>query len=483
MLPVLRSSAPIYADLTLHVRRIIRFVSLPIVLILFAISGQAQDGQYRLVAKANRPAVQVDGNTQIELAISGLRVSNLTKTPGDGLDAGREVLLRGNIGYSPKTPGIKTIGPFEFEFQGQWIRSGIVIVEAVPGWARGEEGYQFQVFPRILVKGDPIRVTFRQQYSGEPLVDMQSRSLQSTFRMTRKPTGEQVIEAQGPPKSWTSVGSSGTHFEGRTLRMTTWSFDIPTPNAGKMSITKNDLPPLPENIVFEPVEVEVMETKAFVPQDPGEKNSRPVGPSGAHLTLRMQPRTIRLGENLHLTFILNGVKVADLGDKPLPEAPQPYEWSREISFSDDLEFTPETSGEKTYGPAAVAFQGERILSNSQTVEVLPGWPRDAERYEFRIFPRKVVMGEPVRVTLRQQYSAKPYLEIPYNNPRSQNPNFWSAPGTQSWLENGRKYTRTVTTFEIPSTKVGKRIITRDDLPSMDASISFPPVEVEVIEAK
>ncbi len=477
------STAPVRAIPSLRAQRFIRFAGLSAILVLLEFSSQAQEGQYRLEARASRPAVQVDGNTQIELTISGLKVSNLTKTSLDGLDAMRKVLLRGNIGYEPKTPGVKNIGPFEFMFQGELLRSGVVLVEAEPGWGRGEEGYQFQAFPRMVVKGEPIRITLRQRYTGKPLVDMQSRSLYNTVRVTINPNGEQVIKDQGSPRSWTSTGSAGSQFEGKAYQTTTWSFDIPTPMAGKFSITRNDLPPLPPTIIFEPVEVEVVDAKDVATQVPAKNNPRPMGPSGACMTLRMQPRTVQLGESLHLTVILSGVKVADLGEKALPEAPRPYEWSREISFSDDLEFTPETPGEKTYGPFAVDFQGERIVSNSQTVEVVPSWPRDAERYEFRIFPRTVVMGEPIRVTLRQQYSAKHYLHIPYNNPRSQNPNLWSAPGTRSWLEDGKKFMRTVTTFDIPSTKIGKRMITRDDLPPMDASISFDPIEVEVIEGR
>lgn len=477
------STTALCADLILHARRIIRFSALLIVSFLLAVSGQAQDGRYQLVAKANRPAIEVDGNTQIELTILGLKVSDLTKTPQDGLEAGREVLLRGNIGYEPKTPGIKKIGPFEFEFQGVWLQSDIVFVEAGPGLTRGKEGYQFQVFPRTVITGQPIRVTFRQQYSGKPLVDMQNPSLRSKITVTKKPGGEKVVATQGPAKSWRSEGSSGTQVGGIMFQLTTWYIDIPTSKAGKMWITRDDLPPLPESIVFDPVEIEVMDTVSRATPIPVEKKSRQVKPSGASLTLRIEPSTIQLGENLNLTINLNGVKVADLGDEALPEAPRPYEWSREISFSSHMEFTPETPGVKTYGSFAVEFQGEKIVSNSETIEVVPSWPRDAERYEFRIFPRTVTRGTPIRVTYREQYSGEPHLDIPYNNFRSPNKNLWSTPGITSWMEGGRKMSRMVSTFDIPSTKVGKIVITREDLPPMDASLIFDPIEVEVIEAK
>lgn len=483
MIPLGLLSAALCADLISQARRIIGFSGPLFVLFLLAVSGQAQDGQYRLVAKATRPAIEVDGNTQIELTILGLQISDLTKTPLDGLEPGREVLLRGNIGYEPKTPGIKKIGPFEFEFQGVWLQSDTVLVEAGPGLTRGKEGYQFQVFPRKVIEGKPIRVTFRQQYSGKPLVDMQNPSLRSKVRVTKKPGGEKVVETQEPAKSWKSEGSSGTQVGGIMFQLTTWSFDIPTSKTGKMWITRDDLPPLPESIVFDPVEIEVVDTMNSAAPVPVGKKSRQVRPSGAYLTLRVEPRTIQLGESLNLTINLNGVKVADLGDEALPEAPRPYEWSREISFSSHMEFTPETPGVKTYGPFAVEFQGEQIVSNSETIEVVPSWPRDAERYEFRIFPRTVTKGTPIRVTYCEQYSGKPHFDIPYNNPRSPNKKLWSSPGITGWLEDGRKMSRMVSTFDIPSTKVGKRVITREDLPPMDASIVFEPIEVEVIEAK
>jgi hypothetical protein len=447
------------------------------------VPGLAQEGRYRLEVQARGPAVQVNGNTQIELSLSGLKISDLTQTPQDGLDPGRQVFLRGNIGYEPKTPGLKKIGPFTCEFQGERLRSGVVEVEAVPGWIGEETGYQFQIFPRKVVQGEPIRVMFRQRYSGEPLVDTQIASGPTKMRVTRKANGEQVVEGPAPSKRWTSVGGSGAQFNGKAFAMTTWSLDIPTPKLGKFLITRDDLPPLPGEIIFEPVEVEVVVKKDPSPPASADKSPLSAHPSGARLTLRMQPHTIQLGESLHLTIVLDGIKVADLGAGALPDVPQPYEWSREMAFSDDLEFTPTTLGERTYGPFVVEFQGERIVSNSETVEVVPSWPRDAEKYEFRIFPRTVKKGDPIRVTFRQQYSTKPFLVLPPNHPRNHDPSLWRAPGSQGWLEGGRKFTTTVTAFDIPATAVGTRLITRDDLPPMDASISFEPIAVEVIEPR
>jgi len=41
----------------------------------------------------------------------------------------------------------------------------------------------------------------------------------------------------------------------------------------------------------------------------------------------------------------------------------------------------------------------------------------------------------------------------------------------------------VSTFDLPSTEAGKKVITRDNLPEMDASVSFEPIDVEVTGAK
>ncbi|CAN5685010.1 hypothetical protein BH09VER1_BH09VER1_03430 [soil metagenome] len=460
-----------------------RFGGLSVILVILAVSGQAQEGHYLLEAKANRPTIQVNGNTQIELTISGLKIADLTKVPVEGFGAEQKVLLRGYIGYEPKTPGIKKIGPFEFEFQGEKLRSEVVLVEVEPSWPPGEERYQFQVFPRQLVKGEPIRITFRQQYSGKPLVEMGSKPLNATIQLTRNSSGEQITKGGAQAKSWTSEGSSVFLFEGKTFQMTTWWCDIPTPKVGKISITREDLPALPADIVFEPVEVEVVETKDVATPSPARKEPHPTGAKEARLVLNAQPRTIMLGDSLHLGVLLKGVRLVELGEKAMPAAPQPYEWSQEIQFGSDLEFTPETSGEKTYGPFEIKFEGARLVSNSQTVEVVPTWPQDAEQYEFRIFPRTVVQGSPIRVTYCEQYSEKPRLAIPYNNPRSPDSKLWSSPGIRSWTVDGRKFSRMVSTFDIPSTKVGKMLITRDDLPSMDASITFEPIEVEVARFK
>jgi hypothetical protein len=454
-----------------------------IALVFAAVPGYAQQRRLHLEADASRSVVDVGGNTQIRLTLTGLDMSDLGKAALGGVKPVGPVTFAAHIGYSPATPGIKKIGPFELEVKGELLRTGVVLVEAAPELSWGEEGVQFHVYPRKVMVGESIKVYMRQQYSGEPLVKTHPTSLNAKLTMRQGPDGKKVVEYEGPPKSWNSEGASSMRKGDKTYYKTAWRFDVPTKTVGKVQVTSADLPPLPPGIVFEPVEVEVVEPKGVgavameAKAVPSRKTSEP------DLTVRVQPQVVMQGHSIYFTIVLGGLNVADLLSSDAPGSSQPSGMTKVASFAASLESVAETPGEYQCGPLEIEVLGKKLVSKIVDYEILPEWPADAEEYEFHIFPRKVAKGEKIRVTIFQQYSAKPFLDIPYNNPRGRDFSRWSSPGVRSWPHDGRKMTRSVSTFDILAVEAGKKTITRDDLPPMDAGIVFEPLEVEVIEER
>lgn len=419
----------------------------------------AAGGEYSLQAKARSETVQVGENIQIELTIPDVKLASLGM--GATFGQSRSVSFVGYIGYEPKTPGIKKIGPFAIEFHGQRLLSNVLTVEVTKAWA-AEEGYEFRIFPRIVQRGTPIRVVYRHQY-----LDKYPR----------------FVPADPPlAGGWMKRGDMGLTRGGQTYTRSEYWYDIPSGPSGKRLITQDDLPMLPPGIAFEPIEVEVVDTLPAQLIDPkAVAQASPMGDSKAFLLLDVQPKTVQEGGRVDVSVVIQGISVASMGESALPEPIMPLEWSQHVRLQGEISYTPELRGLKTIGPFSLDIQGQKLVSNAQTIEIVPGWPRDVERYEFRVFPRSVIKGSPVRIVLCQQYSEKPFIDTLYNNLRNPDPRQWSTRGGHAWMEAGRKMRKDECWIEIPTSKAGTLVITKSDLPEMPPEIAFEPIEVKVLE--
>lgn len=220
---------------------------------------KGDEGRFILEMTLSRSSVQVGDNIQVNLRIKGGNPVDLWKdSPSGGAELRNseyEPEFQTNIGYEPKTPGVKKIGPFEMDFQGQHLKSNIAFVEVREAWSLTDERYEVRVFPRKVTLGQPIRVVFVQQYSrqkGPFLNNLKAHEGKATFSQSSEGV---TVRSDVPTKHWTS--RSGMSWGDNQFCREEYWFDVPTSKIGKMTITREDLPSLPENVVVDPIEVDV----------------------------------------------------------------------------------------------------------------------------------------------------------------------------------------------------------------------------------
>ena len=190
--------------------------------------------------------------------------------------------------------------------------------------------------------------------------------------------------------------------------------------------------------------------------------------------------SIQVGDNVQIGLSIRGTSLLEIAGDSLPDEPQPREWSKDMVFSTNIGYEPKSPGIKEIGPFEIDFQGEHLTSNSTLVEVKPRWPRDANTYEFCIFPRRISVGEKIRVIFRQQYSGEPFFESDYNNPRNFNSEKWSSTGGMAWKVGEERFDKTECYYDITTTRIGKLLVTRDILPPMPNNVTFSPIEIDVV---
>jgi len=127
---------------------------------------------FALELVSDRRSLQIGEKTQIGLFIRGtpkpaIAEDVLSKSPQPP-ERSPDFAFSTNIEYEPKTAGIKTIGPFEIDFQGKHLKSNSVMVEVTDNWPPNEEWQEVRIFPRTVTAGTPIRVIYRRQYSTTP---------------------------------------------------------------------------------------------------------------------------------------------------------------------------------------------------------------------------------------------------------------------------------------------------------------------------
>lgn len=192
-------------------------------------------------------------------------------------------------------------------------------------------------------------------------------------------------------------------------------------------------------------------------------------------------RSIQIGEKTQISLFIRGTTRPSVVEYALYRAHQPGEWGSKVPFSTNTEYEARTAGIKTIGPFEIDFQGKHLQSNSVLVEVTDGWPPDEERQEVRVFPKKVIVGTPIRVIYRRQYSTPSTLPTKRKETMSPDSERWLPRGESTWEKDGKVFHKEEWWFEVPTTKAGKMTISKGDLPGLPSGVLVEPAEIEVVE--
>ena len=199
------------------------------------------------------------------------------------------------------------------------------------------------------------------------------------------------------------------------------------------------------------------------------------------LELVCNRRSIQIGEKTQISLFIRGTTRPSVVEYALYQAHQPSEWGSKVPFATNTEYEAKTAGIKTIGPFEIDFQGKHLKSNSVTVEVTDNWPPDEERQEVRVFPRKVIVGTPITVIYRQQYSTPSTLPSEQKETMPLDSKQWLPRGETTWEKDGKLFHKKEWWFELPTTKAGKMTITKADLPGLPSGALVEPAEIEVVE--
>ena len=199
------------------------------------------------------------------------------------------------------------------------------------------------------------------------------------------------------------------------------------------------------------------------------------------LELTCARRSIQIGEKTQIGLFIRGTTRPRAVENALSKAQQPSEWGSKVPFSTNTEYEPKTTGIKTIGPFEIDFQGKHLKSNSVLVEVTDRWPENEERQEVRLFPRKVIVGTPIRAIYRQQYSARSPLTSERKNTMHLDSNQWLPGSKSTWEKDGQLFHKEEWWFEVPTCKAGKMTITKADLPGLPSGVLVEPAEIEAVE--
>lgn len=126
------------------------------------------------------------------------------------------------------------------------------------------------------------------------------------------------------------------------------------------------------------------------------------GDSDLKLELDSNVRTLRLGQKTTLRLRIIGTAVSHLTDKSegiISAHTTPG------SFVYEFAFEPQREGQFTFGPYALSFNGQPLVSNSLPIFVLPPWDGTYGTF-FRTDTDSITLGEKIELTM-ETWSIQP----------------------------------------------------------------------------
>jgi len=134
------------------------------------------------------------------------------------------------------------------------------------------------------------------------------------------------------------------------------------------------------------------------------------GDTNLVLTLEAHQRTVRVGETINLVVKLTGNDLTNIFQSA-KEFPALDRYGNS-GFRLDCSYTATNEGELVFGPYAFSFNGQKLTSNTQTVQVLPKVAKGELGTTFRVNRESISLGDDVELVMESRNQCKPPLPSP-----------------------------------------------------------------------
>lgn len=198
-----------------------------------------------------------------------------------------------------------------------------------------------------------------------------------------------------------------------------------------------------------------------------------------HLEIYSPVKTVRLGDSLKMKLKIIGSEVHEIVEDQ--EGVVPLKFNMDGALVHEFEFEPQREGLFELGPVNISINGQELVSNIITINVLPQWDGEFGTF-FRVDTNSINFGEQVEFvvetwTTNREDRYTYYLDTSNSNHKENG----KRGGT--YVNDGNRVYYSMNSWLITPDKTGTFIISESLFKNIESERIYPNISISVSPSK